>query len=41
MKLNAILSASAAALALLAATPALADAHMETAETAAELPSGP
>lgn len=41
MKLNALLSASVTALALLGATPALADAHVKTAETAAELPSGP
>lgn len=40
MELKPLLSTSAAALALFAASPALADAHME-AEAATELPSGP
>lgn len=41
MKLRNIISASAATFAMLAANPALADAHMEADAAAAELPSGP
>ena len=41
MKLNALLSASAASLALFAAAPALADGEVVMVETASELPSGP
>ena len=41
MKLNALLSASAASLALFAAAPVLADSEVVMVETASELPSGP